>query len=230
MYIKFCNFGPYADVKVSGEPKEEPRTDVYRRIHMYKWISALFTILSIVLLAVVFALAMKLSEVQSIQQCPETPEVKRSKDLNCTRQLCQSMYPQIQAAQHYGHLCPHCRRGWIMFEKTCYFKSKERLSWQQSSEECKKKGGHLAVIENEDVQKFLTEIGGLLYWIGLRYVEKQQWTWIDNTIPTKSYWANDQPNPDTQGGCAFLRGHTTEMSNWYSTPCEVVTQYICQKD
>ncbi|KAI5620439.1 C-type lectin domain family 4 member C isoform 2, partial [Silurus asotus] len=121
-----------------------------------------------------------------------------------------------------------CGRGWILFEKTCYFKSKERLSWQQSSEQCQKKGGHLAVIKNKDVQKFLTEIGGLLYWIGLRYVEKQQWTWIDNTIPTKSYWAKDQPNPDTQGGCAFLNGHTTEMSNWYSTPCEVVTQYICQ--
>lgn len=26
MYIKFCNFGPYADAKVPGKPKEEPTT------------------------------------------------------------------------------------------------------------------------------------------------------------------------------------------------------------
>ncbi|MCJ8728878.1 hypothetical protein PDJAM_G00008920 [Pangasius djambal] len=229
MYIKFCNFGPYADVKVPGDSKEEPTPDVYRRVCLYKRISAVFTILSVLLLAVVLALAMKLYEVQSIQKCPEKPEAEEPEELNCSRQLCQTMYPSTEVVQNPGYQCSECGKGWVKLESSCYFISKERLSWQESRVACQKHGGDLAVIKNEYVQKRLTESGGMLYWIGLRYSEKQQWMWINNSAVTQSYWAHGQPEPDTQGSCALLRGQRAPMSNWYSNPCVVSSQYICQR-
>ncbi|XP_060777606.1 natural killer cells antigen CD94-like [Neoarius graeffei] len=229
MYIKFCNFGPYADMKASGKSKEEPSADVYTRVRVYKRISALFIILSLLLLAVVLALAMKLYEVQSIQKCPERPDVEEPEELICSRQLCEILYPTTQAVQNRGYRCPECGRGWLKFDNSCYFMSKERLSWQESREACQKQGGDLAVIDSEHVQNFLTDSGGMLYWIGLRYSEKQQWMWINNTAPAQSYWANGQPDPDSQGSCALLRGWNPHINSWYSNPCVVLSHYICQR-
>ncbi|KAK3571921.1 hypothetical protein QTP86_020524 [Hemibagrus guttatus] len=255
MYIKFCNFGPYADAKVFAESKEELTTDVYRRVRLYKRISAVFSILSLLLLAVVLALAMKLYEVQSIQNCPEIDDAE---ELNCSRQLCQTMYPSTQAEQNQASVsevqssqkcpdlsaevkkmqnyspnqarcqCSECGRGWVKFESSCYFISKERRKWQESREACQKQGGDLVVINSERVQRFLTENWRMLYWIGLNYSEQKQWMWINNTAPTQSYWSYGQPNPDSQGFCALLNGGTSYMNNWHSNACEVYSHYICQ--
>ncbi|XP_053481697.1 natural killer cells antigen CD94 isoform X4 [Ictalurus furcatus] len=170
MYIKFCNFGPYADVKVSGKVKDESNTDVYQKVRLYKRISAVFIILTLVLLAVVLALAMKLNEAQSSQKCA---------DLSAEVQTMPN-YPLNQ-----GYRCTVCEKGWLKFENSCYFIARTRLTWQQSREDCQTRGGDLAVIDNEGLQKRLTEIRSVLYWIGLRYSEKQ-WMWINNTAPTKS--------------------------------------------
>ncbi|KAK3551113.1 hypothetical protein QTP70_014005 [Hemibagrus guttatus] len=216
MYIKFCNFGPYADAKVFAESKEELTTDVYRRVRLYKRISAVFSILSLLLLAVVLALAMKssVSEVQSSQKCPDlSAEVKKMQNYSPNQARCQ---------------CSECGRGWVKFESSCYFISKERRKWQESREACQKQGGDLVVINSERVQRFLTENWRMLYWIGLNYSEQKQWMWINNTAPTQSYWSYGQPNPDSQGFCALLNGGTSYMNNWHSNACEVYSHYICQ--
>ncbi|GAA6094362.1 CD209 antigen-like protein C [Tachysurus ichikawai] len=217
MYIKFCNFGPYADVKVPVDSKDELTTDVYRRVRLYKRICAVFIVFSLFLLAVVLSLAVELSEVQSSQMCQdliaEMREMKKSHS-----------YTSNQGCQ-----CSECKQGWIKFENSCYFISKQRLQWQKSREVCQKQGGDLVVINNERVQKFLTENWRMLYWIGLHYSEKKQWMWINNTAPTQSYWLQGQPNPDIQGSCALLNGGTSDLNNWLSNPCEVYSHFICQR-
>ncbi len=57
-------------------------------------------------------------------------------------------------------LCSDCGKGWLRFENTCYFLSQNRLTWQQSRQECQRKGGDLAVITNERVQvsKFINTV------------------------------------------------------------------------
>ncbi|XP_053350003.1 CD209 antigen-like protein C [Clarias gariepinus] len=229
MYIKFCNFGPYADVKASGQAKEEPISDAYGKVRVYKRISALFMVLTLLLLAVVLALAMKLYDIQSIQDCPEVPEVEEIEEFNCSRQLCQALYPLTESVENHEYHCTECGKGWVKLENSCYFLAKERLSWQESRKACQKHGGDLVVIGNEQVQKLLTEKRGLLYWIGLRYSEKQQWMWVNNTALTKSYWAYGQPNPDTQDSCVLLRGQKPYANNWYTNPCAVSSHYICQR-
>ncbi|XP_027002381.2 CD209 antigen-like protein 2 isoform X1 [Tachysurus fulvidraco] len=178
--------------------------DIYRRVRLYKMISAVFIVLSLLLLAVVLALAMKF---QSSQMCSDLIDVT-------SNQECQ---------------CFECKDGWEKFENSCYFISKQRLPWQKSREACQKKGGDLVVINNERVQKFLTDDGNMFYWIGLHYSEDQKWMWINNTAPTRSFWSRGQPNPDSQGSCALLNGGKPQIHNWLSNPCEVLSFFICQK-
>ncbi|KAI5620438.1 C-type lectin domain family 4 member C isoform 2, partial [Silurus asotus] len=133
--------------------------------------------------------------------------------------------------------CSHCGRGWLKIENSCYFKSKERLNWQDSRKACQERGGDLAVVHNETVQVIInlsirkTKCVSLLklFWIGLHYAEtKQQWIWIDNTTLTMSFWATSKPPEKPKDHCALLHGRTNS-SNWHSYPCHAISQYICQK-
>ncbi|XP_058256900.1 CD209 antigen-like protein E isoform X2 [Hemibagrus wyckioides] len=185
--------------------------DVYRKVRLYKRISTIFIFLSLLLLAVVLALAMKLSEVQSSEKCPDLiTEVNKIHNYS-PKQGCQ---------------CSECGEDWEKFANSCYFFSKERLKWQESREVCQKQGGDLVVIDNEHMQRFLTENGNMLYWIGLK--KEQQWNWINSTAPTMKYWSYGQPNPDSQGFCALLNGGS-KLNNWLSNSCEVYSNFICQK-
>ncbi|GAA6094363.1 CD209 antigen-like protein 2 [Tachysurus ichikawai] len=213
MYVKFCNFGPYADVKVSADSKEELTTDIYRRVRMYKRISVIFMVLSLFLLALVLALAMK-----SNVKCPESAEP------NC--EFCQTTCPPLKGIRECQR--SECEEDWEMFENSCYFFSDERLKWQESREACQKHGGDLVVIDNERVQRFLTEDRNMLYWIGFHYSENKKWMWISNTAPTQSFWSNGQPKSYPQGSCALLNGGTSDLNNWLSNPCNVMSQYICR--
>ncbi|GAA6094359.1 CD209 antigen-like protein 2 isoform X2 [Tachysurus ichikawai] len=186
----------------TSSPK--PNHDIYRQVRLYKGISAVFIVLSLLLLAVVLALAMKF---QPSQTCSDLIDLT-------SNQECQ---------------CFECEDGWEKFENSCYFISKQRLQWQKSRELCQKKGGDLVVINNERVQKFLTVDRNMFYWIGLHYSEDQKWMWINNTAPTRSYWSRGQPNPDSQGFCALLNGGKPQIHNWLSNPCEVFSFFICQR-
>ncbi|XP_053481739.1 killer cell lectin-like receptor subfamily B member 1B allele B isoform X4 [Ictalurus furcatus] len=203
----------YMAAMSSSTPKHND--DVCRKVHLYKRICAGFIILSSLLLAVIFALAVKLNEVQSSQKCA---------DLSAEVQTMPN-YPLNQ-----GYRCPACEKGWLKFENSCYFIARTRLTWQQSREDCQTRGGDLAVIDNEGLQKRLTEIRSVLYWIGLHYSEKQQWMWINNTAPTQSYWAHGQPRLNSQGSCALLKAERSQTNNWISNRCGVLSQYICQRD
>ncbi|XP_058250218.1 natural killer cells antigen CD94-like isoform X2 [Hemibagrus wyckioides] len=202
---------------IASLPASTPKQteDVYRRVRLYKRISAVFIILSLLLLAVVLALAMKLN------MCPESAESK------CTCELCQTMYPSLKSIP--GCQCCECEEDWEKFENSCYFFSETWLNWQESREECQKQGGDLVVIDNEHVQEFLNEYGNVRYWIGLHYSEEQRWMWINNTASTQSYWSHGPPNPGSQSSCALLNGGGSDLNNWSSDKCTVYSQYICQR-
>ncbi|XP_053350400.1 natural killer cells antigen CD94-like isoform X2 [Clarias gariepinus] len=204
---------PTEDVyNVSKPSSSSKRKDVYRKLQLYRRISVFFLVLTLLLLAVVLGLAMKLSETKSIPKCPDHPSDHKK-----------PIYPVSQ-----GYQCSECRKDWIRVNTSCYFFSKERQNWHESREACQKQGGDLVVIDNENSQVFQSYARGLLYWIGLHYSENK-WMWVNNTTLTKSYWNPRYPNPVTQGNCALLKGHLPYMTNWIVNPCYLSSHYICQK-
>ncbi|KAF4088364.1 hypothetical protein AMELA_G00082130 [Ameiurus melas] len=209
--LKDASENVYMAAMSSSTPKHND--DVYRKVNLYKRICAGFIILSLLLLAVILALAMKLNEVQPSQKCADfSVEVQTQTTPN---------YPPNKGSQ-----CTVCEKGWLKFNTSCYFIARDRQTWQESRKDCQKRGGDLAVIDNDGLQRRLTAIRGMLYWIGLHYSEKQQWMWINNTTLTKIYWAPGQPQP---GSCALLNAGRKDMNNWISNRCEVLSQYICHR-
>ncbi|XP_026854960.2 early activation antigen CD69 isoform X1 [Electrophorus electricus] len=218
-------FNPTEDIYTSSKmPGSPPKfhKDVNGRVNFYRGLSVILLLLCVLFLAVILALSIKLSEVQGNQECPDVEKTTVAEACNC--QKCEFMY-KTRASDHNKHLCSECGTGWHKFENSCYFLSEKRLNWLESREKCQEKGGDLAVISNERVQTFLTEKGPMLYWIGLHDLGTQQWTWINNTALTQSYWFQT-PNA---GHCALLRGWKSPQNNWYSNRCEIYSHFICER-
>ncbi|XP_066539522.1 CD209 antigen-like protein C isoform X2 [Hoplias malabaricus] len=227
MYVKFCNFGSYADEKALAASKQQQppqSTDVYKKVTFYRRLSAFLLLLCFVLLAVVVALAVT---TQSSKQCPTLVDPESmSKAGVCNRQACEKILSSQPVSSNVVTACTECGKDWLKFEDSCYFLSRVRLTWQESRNECHKIGGDLVVISNERVQKFLTQKGSMLYWIGLnRSLGTEPWTWINNTSLITGYWAENLQN----GNCVFLKAKMWFKKNWHLSPCTDISHYICQK-
>ncbi|KAG1947777.1 CD209 antigen-like protein D isoform X2 [Pimephales promelas] len=197
--------------------------DIHRKARVYRIISLVLVVICVFLLIVVLVLLIKLTGTGT-EPCQMVEETNSSPpEQECSMKKCQEVYHQ-----HFGetqHLCSNCGKGWLRFDNTCYFLSPTRLTWQQSREECQKKGGDLAVITNERVQMYLSRKGKLNYWIGLSQVETNEWTWINNTVLTVRYWGDDS----SPGDCAILAANEPHERSWRPFNCKLHLQYICQK-
>ncbi|XP_056125931.1 CD209 antigen-like protein D isoform X1 [Rhinichthys klamathensis goyatoka] len=208
------------------EEKQETKDgslDIYRKVRVYRIISLVLFVICFLLLIVVFVLLIKLTGTGT-EPCQVVEETNRSPpEQECSMKKCQEVYQQPFGETQ--HLCSNCAKGWLRFENTCYFLSQTRLTWQQSREECQRKGGDLAVITNPRVQMYLSGKGNLHYWIGLTHVGTNEWTWINNTVLTVRYWEDDS----SPGDCAILAANEPPERSWRPSHCKLYLQYICQK-
>ncbi|KAK9513956.1 hypothetical protein VZT92_027450 [Zoarces viviparus] len=200
-------------VKTRSGKQTEGNTRVYRAACLF------LTIICLVLLLVIIILSMKLQTGST--ECPERAEttaVGRGGP-SCSSEECLVQFPNAQA-QHLG--CRQCADGWLTFGRSCFYLSTFRLSWAESQRNCTGRGGALAVVTSQEVQNFLTEKSKMTYWIGLR--EKgATWTWVNNTVLQKSYWAEVPLN----GDCGILSKRRSP-ENWMKAPCNSASYFICQ--
>ncbi|XP_056236308.1 early activation antigen CD69 isoform X1 [Seriola aureovittata] len=177
------------------------------------------TIICLVLLLVVIILAMKLQAGSTI--CPEREEIPATNSgPTCDYEQCQN---QLINLQPHRLGCQQCADGWLTFGRTCFYLSTFRLSWDKSQMNCTARGGSLAVITSQSIQRFLTRRGILKYWIGLRH-EADTWKWVNNTALQKSYWTDGM----SQGDCGILSSEDPSEKNWIKAPCEAFSYFICQ--
>ncbi|XP_050986775.1 CD209 antigen-like protein 2 isoform X2 [Labeo rohita] len=226
MYVKLCNFGKYTDAKSKPkqlEPDSDASVDIHRQLRVYRIAVLVLFVICVLLLIGLLVLSLKLTGTQPCQAVEQLDRSLPEQDVQtCDLKKCEAVYPQPQ------RLCIECGRGWYKFENTCYHLSRNRLTWQQSRKECQRMGGDLAVITNERVQMYLSKKKGntgLHYWIGLSHLEKNEWTWINNTVLTVRYWG-DLSFP---GECAILDGNEPPERSWRPSSCTLFLQYICQK-
>nr|XP_023669445.1 CD209 antigen-like [Paramormyrops kingsleyae] len=74
--------------------------------------------------------------------------------------------------------CRPCPQDWEPFNSNCYFISMEQKSWKDSRIECLKLGADLVIMESKEEQGFFNGKNDN-HWIGLTYVEKKGWIWLD---------------------------------------------------
>ncbi|XP_036967264.1 C-type lectin domain family 4 member M-like [Acanthopagrus latus] len=122
--------------------------------------------------------------------------------------------------------------GWRYFNGSFYYFSSEIKSWQNSSDDCKKRGADLVIINSQEEQNFTTMFQKIM-WIGLTDSEMEgTWKWVDGTPLPKSdfrYWADDEPsNENSNEDCAELKFYLPEKS-WNDIPCSRELPWICEK-
>ncbi|MBN3300965.1 CLC4F protein, partial [Amia calva] len=85
--------------------------------------------------------------------------------------------------------CKVCPVDWEINGGKCYFFSTDEKNWDESRDDCVRRGGHLAIIGTEEEQIFITirmngckDVGEKKYWIGLTDAAAEGvWRWVDNT-------------------------------------------------
>nr|XP_046159011.1 CD209 antigen-like protein E isoform X1 [Oncorhynchus gorbuscha] len=215
------------DTKLSVEVKEQQEKDlqVLGNVGLYRAMCLLLSVICLVLLLVIIILCVKFpSQPQVCHGTEKGIEAKEERFQStevCSLQTCQAQYFQQQSQVPACHMCDE---GWLHFESSCYFLSRDRMNWDESRDECKKRGADLAVITNRTVQTFLTKKGNLMYWIGLRQ-RTRNWVWVNNTALGQSYWSGS----NRQGDCGLLTGRDPPERSWSSTSCDQYSFYICQR-
>ncbi|XP_044065043.1 early activation antigen CD69 isoform X2 [Siniperca chuatsi] len=215
----------YSEAVYGGAPvKTNAGKQTEGNIRLYRAVCLFLTIISLVLLLVVIILSVKLQTGSTV--CPERAEIAADSRQNpsfaptCNYEKCQAHFNNIQP-QYLG--CQQCADGWLTFGRSCFFLSTFRLSWDESQRNCSARGGSLAVITSQRVQRFLTKEGKMKYWIGLKN-KGETWTWVNNTVLQESYWADVM----LEGDCGILSSGNPPEKNWITASCQAYTYFICQ--
>ncbi|XP_041963687.1 CD209 antigen-like protein A isoform X1 [Alosa sapidissima] len=222
VYSKLQN--PSEDVYETATLAKQPQKHItnFSRFRLFRAVTAILSVICLILLVVIIALAMKL-QMQSI--CPDRLNEGENIDVSsvCTLERCLSIYPQRQV---HTSTCHKCGKDWVEFEGFCFLLSRERLTWSESRSECRRRGGYLAVPDQDRVQNFLSQVSKSLHWIGLSRSRSGAWLWVDNSTLGKSNWS-EQPG---EADCVYLNGEAVPAQSWTTAKCSAVTYYICQKD
>ncbi|XP_064859752.1 CD209 antigen-like protein E isoform X1 [Oncorhynchus nerka] len=124
----------------------------------------------------------------------------------------------------------HCQEGWRYFDSSLYFLSTEKKTWEESRQDCKRRGADLVIINSREEQTFVFNLH-LRAWIGLTdSVTEGTWKWVDGTSLTTGYWSAGQPDDRGQEDCAEIYFRQDDpVKTWNDDKCGTNHNWICEK-
>ncbi|XP_042560648.1 CD209 antigen-like protein E [Clupea harengus] len=132
--------------------------------------------------------------------------------------------------------CRVCPDGWAHNSGKCYLFSSTRKTWSQSRDHCITLGGHLAIVNSQEEQYFLSKRAiEDFYWMGLSDLETEgQWIWVDSTETGAVFWkkgSDGQGEPDNWKkedpageNCALF----TKSGHWLDNSCKKRHTFVCE--
>ncbi|XP_047197604.1 C-type lectin domain family 4 member M [Hippoglossus stenolepis] len=143
--------------------------------------------------------------------------------------------------------CGRCPSGWIMLNESCYFHSKSESSalksWANSREDCIRRGGDIAVIEDYAEQVNLNEYlpkllpfrewlrAGPGIWIGFTLQAGDTWMWVNNvTLLGEGFWIDGEPNHEGQQSknCGAFMNMANFERTWFGAHCLANKEWLCK--
>ncbi|XP_051527075.1 C-type lectin domain family 4 member E-like isoform X6 [Myxocyprinus asiaticus] len=139
-----------------------------------------------------------------------------------------------------------CPKDWEYHAGKCYLFSTNTLNWTQSRDECVSGGGHLAIINSRDEQKFLMSMLNTTnqgsFWIGLTDEEEEdKWLWVDNTKLSEDerFWIKSEPDnwkgyqeefPNGEDCAHIIQDNFMHqnLNSWYDAVCSKSFKRICE--
>ncbi|XP_021033830.1 asialoglycoprotein receptor 2 [Mus caroli] len=138
---------------------------------------------------------------------------------------------QLAYFQSNGTEC--CPVNWLEFGGSCYWFSRDGLTWAEADQYCQLENAHLLVINSREEQDFVVKHRSSFHiWIGLTDRDGS-WKWVDGTEYRNNYrnWAFTQPDNwqgHEQGGgedCAEIMSD----GHWNDNFCQQVNRWVCEK-
>ncbi|XP_030643555.1 C-type lectin domain family 4 member M-like [Chanos chanos] len=131
----------------------------------------------------------------------------------------------------------HFKEGWRYFNSSLYYISTDTKTWNESRQDCIKRGADLVIINSREEQKFTsTEVkirGSINAWIGLTdHVTDGVWKWVDGTALTTGYWREGEPNnsgPVRDEDCVGIDSDSEPLSSWNDMACSEEGYWMCEK-
>ncbi|XP_051270837.1 C-type lectin domain family 4 member E-like [Dicentrarchus labrax] len=165
-----------------------------------------------------------------------------------TKQSFQTLRDELEAVKRNltDDPCPKCEYGWEQHGRQCYYFSTDYLTWSESRDECRQKGGDLVQIDSREEQTLLElKLRGRMnnewdmFWIGLTDSEKEgTWLWVDGSPLNESltFWFPDEPDnwswydPD-DADCVTIgnRAEPPDLKCWFDESCKYTRRRICEK-
>ena len=153
---------------------------------------------------------------------------------------------------------PCCSPGWQGHASSCFSITKDIKKWENARQDCRSRQGDLAVVKDQEDQKFLTNFvykfkhklinnnsGELFHsaWIGLTDSKQEgAFVWVNGLPIDFSYWSDGEPNnalaswDDEHKGqdCVGIVppdiiGAKNWLSNWDDITCVGTRHYVCER-
>ncbi|XP_017290655.1 CD209 antigen-like protein E [Kryptolebias marmoratus] len=122
------------------------------------------------------------------------------------------------------------QQGWVYLHPSFYYISTTEKSWQASRDDCLQRDADLVIINTKEEQD-LTRQFQRLTWIGLRNETiTRQWTWVDGTPLTKSYWGPGEPNALAGDNEYCVEIRFKKEDSWNDRLCSAENFWICEKN
>ncbi|XP_078021645.1 uncharacterized protein LOC144461835 [Epinephelus lanceolatus] len=124
----------------------------------------------------------------------------------------------------------YSNQGWVYFSGSFYYISSINKTWQDSRDDCVRRGADLMIINSKEEQEFTRKYRQIM-WIGLTDRETEGvWKWVDGTLLTTSFWHSGEPNnyEGTNEDCVAVNYHDYKNS-WNDLECVIKNFWICEK-
>ncbi|XP_061176072.1 neurocan core protein-like [Saccostrea echinata] len=130
-----------------------------------------------------------------------------------------------------------CPYGWSPYHGSCYYFSRDKLSWWQAEMKCASQGGYLVIVdaahENSFIRRYLAEYrvtGGA--WFGLNdclFPNKHRWIWgFSKKRCHKFDWYGQEPIYHAKGDWNCGAFWETYQYHWHVDSCAQRNYYVCE--
>ena len=136
-----------------------------------------------------------------------------------------------------------CSEGWDKQDGNCYLWPNITKTWEEATEYCEQRGGHLASVKNEEIDKYIRSKVGKIRdkdhgffnqptypWIGGTDQEQEGiWKWSDGSPLNFTKWGNGQPDDWKKSeDCLQFNGERT-IDGWNDLECEEHQMFVCSR-
>ncbi|XP_014649516.1 PREDICTED: natural killer cells antigen CD94-like [Ceratotherium simum simum] len=122
--------------------------------------------------------------------------------------------------QQKGLGCHSCPKNWVWFRCSCYYFSKERLTWRESQRACSSLNSSLIKINREEMNFFSLKS---FFWIGVYHNGiGKHWLWENDSVLSSDMFY--PPTPEKGQLCLSYKSREIYLSE----NCEFKQTYICK--